>query len=250
MACHAVFSLVAMACCLTLIESYNLKTSRFIRPQQKFNMSKTFYVTKTVKDTQGVVKDRRIKCICSSDKDLNKVCKSDGTLVDNDDCLVTSYAQVKNQNEYSTTLDHLGIHGSITNLIGYRSTSARALESQVSFLAYFRPCHCLFNRVLLEQAAASLKAALLAQPDIATVDGVVDHVAISNPNIQITAVTPDLYAWGRLGNGSTYEVVGDTKSKVRQHPLLKQSSFKQHLRILFCYLVHRAQGKLPSSVRL
>ena len=59
-----------------------------------------------------------------------------------------------------------------------------------------------------------LRQALLDHPDVATVEGVVDHVTMQNPAVQVEAVTPDLYAWGKLKDGRSYEVVGDTKFKV------------------------------------
>lgn len=52
---------------------------------------------------------------------------------------------------------------------------------------------------------------------VATVEEVFDHISMNNPAIQKTALTPDAYAYGKLTDGRAFEVVGDTKIKVRMY---------------------------------
>ena len=101
-----------------------------IRANTKMEMAqKSFYVTKTFIDSEGRARNRRVKCTCSSDKELDMVCKSVGGLVDADDTLVTSFSKIRDGMGYATIVDTpqlLIVQGS--------KKSPRALRLQVSFV--------------------------------------------------------------------------------------------------------------------
>ena len=126
--CFILFSLFVVA------RSYQMGPLNFFgRANNAFRLAETkeFFVTKTVKDEAGIVKDIPVRCKCGDDKSFKSIVKNVGLLVDKNGTMLTNFSDIISGTRYSTMVDSATLHASVTNLIGNRESLARSAKLQV-----------------------------------------------------------------------------------------------------------------------